>query len=78
MKKYFLNTPIASWIKVFISAILAEILIELQKGKSLFTWDIEMASKVLTTALLSLLPMIINYLNPNDPRYGIKKINNNK
>lgn len=65
-----LNTAWASWIKVFIATILTTYLIMLGEGHKLFTWDLSMVEKLLTAGIVSVLPIIINYLNPNDTRYG--------
>ena len=65
-----LNTIFASWLKVFISAILGAYLIELQNGVNLFSWNMEMVETLLTVGVVSVLPIIINWLNPTDTRYG--------
>jgi hypothetical protein len=65
-----LNTIYASWLKVFASAVLGAYLIELQNGINLFSWDLNMVEKLLTAGVVSTLPIIINWLNPADPRYG--------
>ena len=65
-----LNTIYASWLKVFASAVLGAYLIELQNGINLFSWDLNMVEKLLTAGFVSTLPIIINWLNPSDTRYG--------
>jgi len=65
-----LNTVYASWLKVFISSVFGAYLIELQNGINLFSWDLNMVEKLLTAGVVSTLPIIINWLNPADPRYG--------
>jgi len=65
-----LNTIYASWLKVFASAVLGAYLIELQNGINLFSWDLNMVEKLLTAGVVSTLPIIINWLNPADERYG--------
>lgn len=67
-----LNTIYASWLKVFIAAVLGAYLIELQNGTNLFSWNLDMVESLLTVGVVSLLPIIINYLNPHDTRYGNK------
>lgn len=73
MKKYFSNTPLSSWLKVFVSAIILQIMNGISDNHSLFSWDIIMIKKMLSAGLVSLLPVIYNYLNPNDTRYGVNK-----
>ena len=65
-----LNTIYASWLKVFASAVLGAYLIELQNGTNLFSWNLEMVESLLTVGVASTLPIIINWLNPSDTRYG--------
>ena len=65
-----LNTIFASWLKVFVSAILGAYLIELQNGVNLFSWNLEMIESLLTVGVVSVIPIIINWLNPSDTRYG--------
>ena len=65
-----LNTIYASWIKVFISAVLGAYLIELQNATNLFSWNLKMVESLLTVGVASTLPIIINWLNPSDTRYG--------
>ena len=65
-----LNTIFASWLKVFVSAILGAYLIELQNGVNLFSWNLEMLESLLTVGVVSVIPIIINWLNPSDTRYG--------
>ena len=67
-----LNTIYASWLKVFIAAVLGAYLVELQNGTNLFSWNLDMVESLLTVGVVSLLPIIINYLNPHDTRYGNK------
>jgi len=65
-----LNTIYASWLKVFASAVLGAYLIELQNGRQLFNWTFDMVESLLTVGVVSMIPIIINWLNPADPRYG--------
>jgi len=59
----FLNSVYGSWIKVFFSAILTMVI---AKG------DIYMVTlkECLSAGIISILPIIINYLNKHDTRYG--------
>ena len=67
--KEFLNSAFGSWIKVFVAAILGLVLTNLLNGIDLF----EMNWKSLVSgAVSSVLPIIINWLNSSDPRYGRK------
>ena len=59
----FLNSIWGSWLKVAITAILTMII---TKGN---IYEITLA-ECISAAVISILPIVINYLNPNDPRYG--------
>ena len=59
----FLNSIYGSYVKVFLSAIITMII---AKG------DIYLVTlkECFSAGIISILPIIINYLNPNDTRYG--------
>jgi hypothetical protein len=59
----FLNSIYGSWIKIFLSAILTMVI---AKG------DIYMVTlkECFSAGVISILPIIVNYLNPHDTRYG--------
>lgn len=59
----FLNSIYGSWIKIFLSAILTMVM---AKG------DIYLVTlkECISAGIISILPIIINYLNPLDKRYG--------
>jgi hypothetical protein len=59
----FLNSIYGSWVKIFLSAILTMIM---SKG------DIYLITlkDCLNAGIISILPIIINYINPHDKRYG--------
>ena len=59
----FLNTIYGGWVKIFLTAILTMII---SKG-DLFAVTLK---EVVSAGVLAILPLIINYLNPNDKRYG--------
>jgi hypothetical protein len=59
----FLNSIYGSWVKVFITAILTMII---SKG-NIYLITLE---ECISAGIISILPIIINYLNPNDKRYG--------
>jgi hypothetical protein len=62
----FLNSIYGSWVKIFLSAILTMVI---AKG------DIYLVTlkECISAGVISILPIIINYLNPNDTRYGKSK-----
>jgi hypothetical protein len=59
----FLNSIYGSYLKVFISAILTMIL---AKG-DIYSVTLK---ECISAGVISILPIVINYLNPNDTRYG--------
>jgi len=62
----FLNTIYGSWVKVFLSAVLTMVI---AKGNIYFIT----LEECISAGVISILPIIINYLNPNDNRYGKQK-----
>ncbi len=67
MAKFF-NSPAGSWLKAAIVAVLSGILIKLQEGTDI--WTVASLKELATIATVSVIPVIINYLNPQDTRYG--------
>ena len=59
----FLNSIYGSWLKVALTAILTMII---AKG-NIYEVTLE---EIISAAVVSVLPIIINWLNPHDPRYG--------
>jgi len=72
MEKSFTNTAFAGWIRVFVSAMILQFMLE---GYDLFSFDLLMLKKVVAAGVAAVLPVIYNALNPNDPRYGKSKTN---
>jgi len=62
-----------SWVKVFLSAVLLQLLNAMMEGHDLFTMDWSMVKKFIAAGVVALLPMVINFLNPNYPLYGSSK-----
>ena len=62
----FLNSVYGSWLKIVLTAILTMII---TKG-NIYEVTLE---ECISAAVISILPIIVNWLNPNDPRYGTKK-----
>ena len=54
-----------SWAKVFTAAALTAVLADLADGFAGFDWQ-----TVLIAGLVSVLPVVINWLSSSDPRYG--------
>ena len=70
MKKPFLTSMAGSWVKVFMAAVLLQMLNSLSEGHTLFTWDWGMIKKFINAGVVALLPMLINFFNPAYPLYG--------
>jgi hypothetical protein len=62
----FLNSVYGSWIKVFLSSVLTMII---AKG-NIYLVTLE---ECISAGVISILPIVINYINPNDTRYGKQK-----
>lgn len=65
MMKFF-NSMLGSWLKVVITAILT---MAMAKG-DIFAITLK---ECLSAGAISIMPIIINFLNPNDKRYGNKE-----
>jgi hypothetical protein len=62
----FLNSIYGSYVKVFLSAVLTMII---AKG-NIYLVTLE---ECISAGVISILPIVINYLNPHDSRYGKQK-----
>jgi hypothetical protein len=62
----FLNSVYGSWLKIVLTAILTMII---TKG-NIYEVTLE---ECISAAVISILPIIVNWLNPHDSRYGTKK-----
>ena len=65
----FLNTIWGSWLKVFAVAVLVKFS---DLGGNIFALDAESLKHLVNAGVISLIPVIINFLNPQDTRYGPK------
>jgi hypothetical protein len=72
MNKFF-STALGSYVKVFLTAVIAVYMAELSTGHDMFTFDFTMAKKLISAGVVSVLPVIHNAMNPNDTRYGKTK-----
>lgn len=61
---------VRSWLNVFISTIITLFIAD---GANLFAVDAVDAEAWLAAAFVAVLPLIVNYLNPRDTRYGLKE-----
>jgi len=62
-----LNTMLASWGKVFLVAVLVKFS---DLGSNLFAINIETLQHLIQAGVIATIPVIINYLNTADTRYG--------
>ena len=56
-----------SWLKVFISTVLALFLAD---GADVFSISVDDGKLWLAAGVAAVVPLVINYLNPRDSRYG--------
>lgn len=61
------GSMVFSWIKVFAATVLALFLAD---GADVFAVDANDLRTWLAAGFAALLPVVINYINPNDGRYG--------
>ncbi len=72
MTSKFLNTPFASWLKIFISAALTQYLVIISTPEMIL-WSLESLKNLGIAGSVATTPVIINWLNKADPRYGKNK-----
>lgn len=60
----FLASPIGSWLRVFVATVLTVLLADLTAGD-----NIDWQAYVIAGAV-AVLPIVIAWLNPADPRFG--------
>jgi hypothetical protein len=62
----FLASPVGSWLRVAVTTCLTLWVADLVEGDALvFDWE-----AYLIGVLIAVLPVIVAYLNPSDPRFG--------
>jgi hypothetical protein len=71
--KNFLNTMAGSWLKVFAVAVLVKFL---DLGGDIFALNIEALKHLIQAGVVAAIPVVINYLNGGDKRYGNKDESN--
>lgn len=61
---------LASWGRVMIVAVLMKFM---DLGADVFALNVESLKHLIQAGVVSLIPVIIRYLNPNDSSFGVKK-----
>lgn len=69
MKSQFLNSPIGSWLKIFTAAALTQYLVVLMDPDQTVLC-MQTLKEIGVAGAVSVLPVVINWLNEADPRYG--------
>lgn len=59
-----------SWFNVFISALIAAVLVILTSNNGTIPLDGELWTGALISAIVAVLPVIKDYFDTNDPRFG--------
>ncbi len=65
-----LASPLGTFIKSFLSVILAMWVAELADGHDLFTMDLPMIKKLIVAGLIPNISILINWINPQYTSYG--------
>jgi len=63
----FLAGPVGSWIRVFVAAMLSAWLLDLSNAAVI---DFAKWQTYVVSGLVSVLPIIVAFLNTSDPRFG--------
>lgn len=61
------GSMVFSWIKVFIAVVLTMFLAD---GADIFAVSVDDIRLFIAAAFTATIPMIVNYINPRDSRYG--------
>ena len=64
------KSMLKSWANVFVAAVITALLVILTSNGGTIPLDGETWLSVLIAGLVAVLPVIKNYLDPADPRYG--------
>ena len=70
----FFTTPLGSFVKVFLGAMLVFLLDTYLNNEAVFVFDKILAKSCLKAGIIAVAPMIYNYLNPKYEGYGRKGI----
>jgi hypothetical protein len=70
MGKWLATSPLGSIVKVFVGTALGGLYLFLKNDGSFDDITLEAVEGFLMGALIVVLPMLINYVNPADTRYG--------
>jgi len=73
MHSKFFNSMTGSYVKIFLSGIVVLISTDIAKGVDIFHFDIPRLKEILIAGLIPVLPILLNYLNKADNRYGKKE-----
>ena len=65
----FLNSPLGSALKIFVAVMLTMIVADWTNHGRI---DFESWQTWIIAALASAVPVVVNWINPSDPRYGRK------
>lgn len=68
----FLNTPTGSFFKVFVALMLGQWMYEYTQGHDIFQFNRELLKRLVGAGVAGTVPILINWLNPYDTRYGRK------
>jgi hypothetical protein len=70
-RRWLARSPFGGWFKAFLSAALAQFLVN---GSDLFSLTSGAVLKgLLASGVAGTLPVVINWLNRSDPRYGTRR-----
>jgi len=70
MGKWLATTPLGSIVKVFVGTALGGFYLFLKNGSSFDDITLDVVEGFIVGGLIVVLPMLINFANPADARYG--------
>lgn len=67
--KFISQTPVGSWIKLALAALLSQYLIIIMDANQ-HLWSYDSLRAIGIAVSVQVVPVVINWLNKQDPRYG--------
>lgn len=71
-KKHFVDTLLGNFCKHFLFGAMTLYAYELTQGLDIFHFDLTILKKFATAGMVAAFPVLLNYFNPNDARFGRK------
>jgi len=71
-RKTIFDTLLGNFFKHFLTAVFTLYMAEISNGLDPFHFDVTILKKFWVAGIIAAMPTILNWMNPNDPRFGKK------